>query len=1137
MNRLLIALILVLLCHSLNAQNSSALKYSYWFNNDITANTENSLEPGANSIEIEVSNLTQTTNTIHFQLHDSQGKSSTIHSSPFLYLPLMSNSTIYVFVDSLLNNTLTADLSTGYEYGFDIDCKDLDLGLHTVKAITVSEQGIASNIKEALFFRIPDSEEFNALQCWYTIDYNEAQKHNGSLSGNIMLADIDCNELTDGLHHITFFLGSSKNIVTQTYGAYFFKMPNGGLNIRNYEYWVNDDIKNSVKVNETDASNPYTLTALVSLPHYPLRSSSFHFAIEGDDAVVYPKNDFNILFMDNRNYMTVNSYPYFDTSDPKVITDEIQHVNAGTHIIPSLNKNEIKWFSFLGNKGDSIFLKTNGSCMLDVFDPAADVLFSLEGADVISGKGTHLTKSGNYYIAVHDANNMGSIGTTLEIIDQYAVLDYTPSRFAPDGYLIMEFDGNGYNDLKDILLTGETGLPTDSAGLIAADSLVIYDYGFARAVFNFYDKPDIPTGKYDISLRFDDGNEPFTLTMPQAVTLEEPKIKKIDVKVNPNNQSPADIRTVTVKITNNSNISYTGVPLIIARTSQNPDMGFGFNMYSLPDDCEISDNLYFDTEHLFDKDIKGRYTPIYLPYIGPGETITYPFYFERKPGNNFNLYAWCDIPLSEEIRNLKSSPRYLPSIKRALDYNGMSHFMDCASIVPGASMPASVLNIHLNLGATIGGIQLGLGHQVRQAERQALGGGYALIEDAMPQYRIPTGMTPRALMMNSFNPSNAVSAANCLQNSGQSDCENPHPEQEPTNVDFPESFDPNDLYGYLSNAGSEYIGKDVSTLQYTVLFENDPEFATASAMTVKIEDVLDPKTFDATSFKPQSLTIGNKTATFNPDLKNQTITMDMRPSINSIAEATVSFNEITGQATLVIRSLNPHTMDQSDDISQGFLPVNFDGRGEGQFIFTIDINESVGHGESVDNVASIIFDSNDAMTTPVWHNITDFETPTSSIVSVSEKSNITYTLTLSGSDNDSGIWHFDVYYRDENQLSWKKIASEIDGEEYIYFSDIELENPEFRSIAIDRAGNKEKSGVYLYLLGDLDSNGSIDAVDVVLLYNYYTDNSTKIDRSVADLNNDGIIDSQDAVAIQQLYVNTGMKQQRTRMPKQNFNIN
>ena len=107
--------------------------------------------------------------------------------------------------------------------------------------------------------------------------------------------------------------------------------------------------------------------------------------------------------------------------------------------------------------------------------------------------------------------------------------------------------------------------------------------------------------------------------------------------------------------------------------------------------------------------------------------------------------------------------------------------------------------------------------------------------------------------------------------------------------------DPNDIFGYLSEAGSKFIADSVAKVNYTIEFENDTTFAEASAHTIVIRDTLDSRYFDLKSFLPTAVKIGEREAFLDEskDVKREAgvtsfvKTIDMRPEIYAIAQVEI----------------------------------------------------------------------------------------------------------------------------------------------------------------------------------------------------------------------------------------------------------
>ena len=269
------------------------------------------------------------------------------------------------------------------------------------------------------------------------------------------------------------------------------------------------------------------------------------------------------------------------------------------------------------------------------------------------------------------------------------------------------------------------------------------------------------------------------------------------------------------------------------------------------------------------------------------------------------------------------------------------------------------------------------------------------------------------------------------------------------------SHDPNEIYGYLSESGSKFLADSVARVNYTIEFENDTALATASAHTIVIRDTLDSRYFDLKTFAPMSVKIGSHTELL--DGKPQFVkTIDMRPEINAIAQVTGEYDEKKGIATWTFQSLDPMTMEPTDDLMQGILPVNYDGNsGIGEVLFEIGVKTGKGDGTEVCNRASIVFDYEEPILTPTWMNIVDAVPPTSCVVDGSFDTDSTIVLNIQSEDNRSGIWYYNVYAQQGKLAPWIMVAEHVTGPQCTVtcFEDIEYG---FCVLATDSAGNVER---------------------------------------------------------------------------------
>lgn len=289
------------------------------------------------------------------------------------------------------------------------------------------------------------------------------------------------------------------------------------------------------------------------------------------------------------------------------------------------------------------------------------------------------------------------------------------------------------------------------------------------------------------------------------------------------------------------------------------------------------------------------------------------------------------------------------------------------------------------------------------------------------------------------------------------------------------SYDPNDIYGYIAPSRSMFVGDEVVTLPYRIEFENDTTFATSSAHTVIVKNTLDAKVFDFSSYQPTSVKIGDKDVQLKGE-KEFVTTVDMRPAINVIAQVEGKFDEKKGIATWTFSSLDPMTMEPTDDIMQGFLPVNYDGSGIGEVAYNINRKASLSDGTEISNKASITFDTNDAIETPVWTNIVDAVPPVAHVNEAELVNDTIVRVHFDGDDNRSGIWKYALYVQYGEASSWFEVAeTDTTCFDLRYYEDI---NYGFCVVATDAAGNVEKKIIqreYSFLNGEGEMTDAISS--------------------------------------------------------------
>ncbi|WP_295731808.1 dockerin type I repeat-containing protein [uncultured Muribaculum sp.] len=1106
--------------------------YTYWFDGDstVSATAGGVLSGnGAFSLDIDASALDGSRpHSVHFQVADADGRRSAPRSAMFLKPFTLAGSTAHIYVDGLYHSYIaTTPTESDAAIMCEIDASAYGYGLHTIMAHVVTHDNIPAAPVEGLFMRVPTEAEVSGYRCFFTLDNDSTMLRAGTYSAGIVHADIDVESLSIGLHSIQFMLASPDGLTTQCKSAFFMKLPLGGGDISSYDYWVNDDTDHITHVDLKEAMSPFRLTGLLPVKSYPLRTSSFRFRVEGGKPVIYPLNDFNLLVSSANGLFTTISSPFFDASMPtSVKAASIVPTPEGTvTAVSSIGENEIRWYEFDVKRGDSIAVTVDKPCTVELFDNESNIRYSASGHDAVVGGGFHAFSDGKVYMAVHDAKKTGAINATVKHIDRYAVLKHTPDRMAPDGLVFIDLTGNGFDHLKKVTL-GDNDI-------IECDSLFAYDHAFARAQFNFYGKKLSARGPQKLTCYFDDGTPEgrTTVTLDNAITFEDVQKGEISVRVL-NSASVGGRHYMTVAIKNSGSISRWGIPINIAFGNIVHQFEFDNFHVITPNPLNgVEFPISHPTDNLLETGKPGIFMPMILPYIAPYETLQLKMSVTRFTLFSFDMYAWVGEAWSDAGRYLLGETGGIVTPPQQPDCINYDTFADMQSLISEHGGTAGqVANVYLGLGQTIGGIYLGLGKRQRAEERRCYGADYAMVAEYLPQYDSPLAMSPQAIFQNSMPlpewlslPASYLFATN-EREAAHAECANPRPT--PTRINLPVSHDPNDILGYRSPADTEHIGRDVKTLEYTLEFENDPELATASAVTIVVTNTLDKGVFDLATFKAGEFTIGKHTIDFE-GAKKGVRTIDIRPEINGIAQVSVDFNESSGELLLTVNSLDPITLELTDDVMQGVLPVNNDGNGTGQLTYSIDLREGLADNTTVGNKATIVFDENPPIDTPTWHNITDYTLPHSEVTDVAtDDDGMTFAITVSSSDTGSGIWHYDLYARWDGQPDWTLMAESLEADEsgmIAYSAPAALPSVQFATVAYDRAGNREDSALLRKLLGDVDGSGKVDANDVLLLRAYYIERPVTLDLSVADVNSDGRVDAQDATAARVIYLDSQVR--------------
>lgn len=287
------------------------------------------------------------------------------------------------------------------------------------------------------------------------------------------------------------------------------------------------------------------------------------------------------------------------------------------------------------------------------------------------------------------------------------------------------------------------------------------------------------------------------------------------------------------------------------------------------------------------------------------------------------------------------------------------------------------------------------------------------------------------------------------------DPEHPHDPLDDTSTSGGISADPNEIIGPTGYDSVRWVSVN-DVLNYTIFFENDPEFATANAQKVDVRfsfaDKAAMKGFGLGTygFANQSWNIDDAPAAYQNRL-------DLRDSMYIFVDLTAGIDVVKQQAFWLFNSIDPETGYNPWQVDRGMLPVNDSTHvGEGFVTFRLKPQEDLKTGDTISIVASIVFDQNDTIPTNRWTNTVDAGNPTSKVKARQDSKNEhLYHLTLQAADDEggSGLKHV-LLYQANNFGIYEEVATcPIDT--VIDFTAEPGHQYRFYSIAEDNVGNRE----------------------------------------------------------------------------------
>ncbi|MCU1267467.1 MAG: Na-Ca exchanger/integrin-beta4 [Acidobacteria bacterium] len=287
---------------------------------------------------------------------------------------------------------------------------------------------------------------------------------------------------------------------------------------------------------------------------------------------------------------------------------------------------------------------------------------------------------------------------------------------------------------------------------------------------------------------------------------------------------------------------------------------------------------------------------------------------------------------------------------------------------------------------------------------------------------------------------------------GAGSCPPPPPGQEHRNE---RSQDPNDKTGPLGFGADRYVASQ-NLMPYTINFEN-VSTATAAAQRISIADPLNTN-LDWRTLRLKEIGFGQYRITIPENRAFYQTRIQLGADLgNLLADVSAGIDIATGKVTWTLTAIDPATGEQPNSATLGLLPPNNAANdGQGFVTYTVQPKAGAPTGTIISNNATIIFDTEEPITTNTVTNTLDADSPSSTVNALQPaQTQTTFGISWSGGDpaGGSGLQSYDIWVS-ESGGPYQSFLSGTTDTSAQYTGQIGKQY-HFYSIARDNAGNVE----------------------------------------------------------------------------------
>jgi len=271
-------------------------------------------------------------------------------------------------------------------------------------------------------------------------------------------------------------------------------------------------------------------------------------------------------------------------------------------------------------------------------------------------------------------------------------------------------------------------------------------------------------------------------------------------------------------------------------------------------------------------------------------------------------------------------------------------------------------------------------------------------------------------------------------------------------ITYGASVDPNMKSGPGSGTNAHFENA-LAPFTYSIEFENDSA-AGFAVQTATVIDTLDKTKLDISTFGFTFVTIGDTSIMFNDKPTSFIRDFDFVTSMGVLARVTGSLDTATGVIKWVFNTIDTATNQITTNTLSGFLPPDtLYPKGQGSVGYIVEPYPWLLTGDTVENCATIIFDSNFPISV-CWESIIDTLKPSSMVNSLPPTTSIdSFLVTWSGTDTIAGIESYSVYVS-TNGGDYHPWIVDTSGTSAIFYG-VPDSTYSFYSTSVDSAGNTE----------------------------------------------------------------------------------